>query len=153
MIKLRVIVSTLPLFLLAFTTACSHSSDGTQTPSAQSRVLKAEEERDGALVQTDLAALDRLYAPEYIAVGNTGRVRTKAQVLAAFREKPLNYESRDTRDVIVQVYGDAAVVTGLLLAKSKDGRSAERRFVNVWVKRSKRWQLVVHQSTPVVAAQ
>lgn len=153
MTKMYVIASTLLLFLLQSTAASWQSSDGMQTSTAEAQVLKAEEERDDALVQMDLEALDRLYAHEYLAMGNTGRVRTKLEVLADFRDQPLNYESRDTRDVIVRLYGDTAVVTGLLLAKVRDGRTAERRFVNVWVKRNGRWQLVVHQSTPVVSSQ
>ncbi len=151
--KLGLIGSILPVFLVQCTTASRDSTERTWGSPAEAQVMRAEEERHDALLRTDLAVLDRLYADEYIAIHNTGTVRTKSDVLADFSKQRLPYEVRDTRDVIVRVYGDAAVVTGLLIAGLRDGTTRKRRFVNVWVKRDGRWQLVVHQSTPIVTAQ
>ena len=151
MTKTWVIASTLPVLFLQCTTASRQGSDETQGSAVEAEVVAAEKERHDALVRSDIAVLDRLYDDEYIAIHNTGTVRTKREVLRDFRQQRLPYESRNTRDLIVRVYGNAAVVTGLLLARLKDGRTTERRFVNVWVRRQGHWQLVVHQSTPVVS--
>ena len=104
---------------------------------------------DRADVAGDTAALDRLLADEFSFVGG----QNKAQYLAALRSKPpdLTIESAVSTDVQVQVYGSTAVVTGLdtITGKNK-GESYTNRwlYMDVWIKRSNRWQCVKTYSSP-----
>ena len=104
---------------------------------------------DRADVAGDTATLDRLLADEFSFVGG----QNKAQYLAALRSKPpdLTIESAVSTDVQVQVYGSTAVVTGLdtITGKNK-GESYTNRwlYMDVWIKRSNRWQCVKTYSSP-----
>jgi hypothetical protein len=54
----------------------------------------------------------------------------------------------------IQVYGDAAVVTGRtkmdVIVEGKP-KLLNSRYTNVWIKGVKGWQMVVWQSTPIPA--
>src|SRR6266550_1033011 len=98
---------------------------------------------DEADVKGDAITLNRLLAEEFTFVGGP----SKAEYLASVRSKsPDTYvESAVSDGVQVQVYGNAAVVTGLDTIKGKSkGQVYESKYLymDVWVKRSGRWQCV-----------
>ena len=98
---------------------------------------------DEADVKGDAITLNRLLAEEFTFVGGP----SKAEYLASFKStSPDTYvESAVSDGVQVQVYGNAAVVTGLDTIKGKNkGQAYENRwlYMDVWVKRSGRWQCV-----------
>ena len=103
---------------------------------------------DHADVTGDTATLDRLLADEFSFVGG----ESKAQYLASLKSKPadLTIESAVSTEVQVQVYGSTAVLTGLdtITGKRKDESYTNRwLYMDVWVKRSGRWQCVKTYST------
>ena len=55
-----------------------------------------DRERIQAQIGADAAALDRLYAEDFIGIGPSGTVRTKAQVIADFTSGSLRYRSITT---------------------------------------------------------
>ena len=66
------------------------------------------------------------------------------------RVATINIRTQDISGVSVQVYGDAAVETGLLTTTAtRDGidSSGKYRFTRVWVKRNGQWQTVAFQET------
>src|SRR5712691_3619333 len=76
-----------------------------------------------------------------------GTGQSKAQYLAARKSKPasLTIESAVSTDVQVQIYSSTAVVTGLDTISGKNkGEPYTNRwlYMDVWVKRSGRWQCV-----------
>jgi ketosteroid isomerase-like protein len=98
---------------------------------------------DDADVKGDAVTLDRLLADEFTFVGGPN----KAQYLASVKSKSADtyVEFAVSDDVQVQVYGNAAVVTGVDTVKGKtNGQSYENKYsyMDVWVKRSGRWQCV-----------
>ena len=98
---------------------------------------------DEADVKGDAITIDRLLAEEFTFVGGP----SKAQFLGSVKSKsPDTYvESAVSDDVQVQVYGTTAVVTGLDTIKGKNkGQAYESKYLymDVWVKRSGRWQCV-----------
>ena len=120
-------------------------------------VLKQlDQERIQAQIGADAAALDRLYAEDFIGIGPSGTVRAKAQVIADFTSGRLRYESITTDEVQWRVYGDTAVETGRSTMNGQDrGKTVprENRFTRVWVKRQGRWQLVANHYSLLVAQQ
>src|SRR5262249_34658187 len=63
-------------------------------------VLKRlDQERIQAQIGADAAALDRLYAEDFIGIGPSGTVRAKAQVIADFTSGSLRFQSITTDDV------------------------------------------------------
>ena len=118
----------------------------------QSRVVeqairKLDDERIQAQIHADAAALERIYADDFIGVGPSGTVRTKAQVISDFTSGDLRFQSITTDDVQVRVYGNAAVETGRSTMNGQDkGKTVPRdtRFTRVWIKQQERWRLVAN---------
>src|SRR5262245_5802506 len=97
-------------------------------------IRKIDRERIQAQVNADAAALDRIYADDFIGIGPSGTLRTKKDVLADFASGSLKFQSITTDDVQIRVYGNAAVETGLSTMKGRDaGKDVpeENRFTRV----------------------
>ena len=116
-------------------------------------IKKVDQERIHAQVHADAAALDRIYADDFIGIGPSGTLRTKKEVLADFTSKKLTFQSITTDDVRIRVYGNAAVETGLSTMKGQDfGKVVpeENRFTRVWIKEGGRWRLVSNHYSNLV---
>jgi len=110
-------------------------------------IRKLDNERIQAQIHADAAALERIYAEDFIGVGPSGTVRTKPQVISDFTSGDLKFKSITTDGVRVRVYGDAAVETGCSTMDGQDkGKSVphDTRFTRVWVKQQGRWRLVAN---------
>jgi ketosteroid isomerase-like protein len=102
---------------------------------------------DDAYVKADTATLDRLLAPEFAFVGGPA----KAQYLDSFKTRTFIAESAVSTEIQVQVYDDAAVLTGLDTIKGKNKDQAvisKWLYLDVWIKRSGKWQCVKTYSMP-----
>ena len=117
-------------------------------------IRQVDYERIQAQIGADAAALDRIYANDFIGIGPSGTVRTKAQVIADFTSGDLKFQAITTDDVQVRVYGNTAVETGRSTMIGQDKGKAvphDNRFTRVWIKQQGRWQLVSnHYSSLVV---
>ena len=110
-------------------------------------IRQLDQERIRAQVSADAVALDRIYADDFIGVGPSGTVRTKKDVLADFTSGSLKFQSIKTDEVLIRVYGNAAVETGLSTMKGQDADKVvpeENRFTRVWIKKGDRWRLVAN---------
>ena len=110
-------------------------------------IRKLDNERIQAQIHADAAALERIYADDFIGVGPSGTVRTKPQVISDFTSGDLRFQSITTEDVRVRVYGDAAVETGRSTMVGQDKGNAvphDTRFTRVWIKQQGRWRLVAN---------
>ena len=111
-------------------------------------------ERIQAQIDADVAALERIYATDFIGVGPSGAVRTKPQVISDFKSGELKFQSITTDDVQVRIYGNTAVETGRSTMNGQDrGKAVPRdnRFTSVWVKRQGHWRLVLNHYSPLIA--
>ena len=150
MIRLHV----LAIFALLLT-GCASSPSGVESDPI-TLLKRLDQERIQAQIGADAAALDRLYAEDFIGIGPSGTVRTKPQVIADFTSGNLRFQSITTDDVRWRVYGDTAVETGRSTMNGQDkGKTVPRdnRFTRVWVKRQGRWQLVSNHYSLLVTQQ
>ena len=107
-----------------------------QSRAIEQTIRKLDNERIQAQIHADAAALERIYADDFIGVGPSGTVRTKPQVISDFTSGDLKFQSITTDDVQVRVYGNAAVETGLSTMNGQDkGKTVPRdtRFTRVWI--------------------
>ena len=110
-------------------------------------IRKLDNERIQAQIHADKAALERIYADDFIGVGPSGTVRTKPQVISDFTSGDLRFQSITIDDVLVRVYGNAGVETGRSTMNGQDKGKAvphDTRFTRVWVKQQGRWRLVAN---------
>ena len=116
-------------------------------------IRQVDYERIQAQISADAAALDRIYANDFIGIGPSGTVRTKAQVIADFTSGDLRFQSITTDDVQVRVYGNTAVETGRSTMIGQDKGKAvphDNRFTRVWIKQQGRWQLVSNHYSSLI---
>ena len=127
--------------------ACSHlpSPDPTITASDEQAVLRAEHGWVDAALKGDVEAFASFMADDYLALLPGGRIRDKAIWVSALRAGTSKYESVNLSNLRVRVYGNTAVVFGDFTQKAtangKDN-SAAGKYMDTWLKRDGRWQLV-----------
>ena len=146
---MRQIFSIAVVALSAAAIASGQQQSASRDPKAvvEQVIRKLDNERIQAQIHADAAALERIYADDFIGVGPSGTVRTKPQVISDFTSGDLRFQSITTEDVRVRVYGNAAVETGRSTMDGQDkGKTVPRdtRFTRVWVKQQGRWRLVAN---------
>jgi ketosteroid isomerase-like protein len=105
-----------------------------------------------AVVGRDIAALDKMLAPDLIYGHASGVVDTKQSYLDKLKSGRQVYRSLEQRKVSVRIHGDAAIthswthVTGVNPAGPFDDKIM---MIHVWVKKGGNWQLAGHQTTRV----
>lgn len=146
------------VMVLIFTAASislgqKQKATGDETTKVVEVIRRLDQERIQAQVGADRAALDRIYADDFIGIGPSGTVRTKPQVILDFTSGDLKFQSITTDEVQVRVYGNTAVETGLSIMNGRDkGKIVPRdnRFTRVWVKQQGRWRLVANHYSLLV---
>jgi ketosteroid isomerase-like protein len=138
-----VTLSVFAFFAIAWRTArgAAPPDDGRE------EVMKLEEERNQALQTGDIATLERIYSDDLIYTNASGALLTKAQHLAELKSRGLNFHSFKHEDVQVTMHGDAGFVTGVsksVVEYRGSVSTGSRRFLNIFVKKDGRWQLVGH---------
>jgi len=144
---MRQALAVVLLATASLTVAQTENGSTRDNSSVHDAIRKLDNERIQAQIHADAAALDRLYADDFIGVGPSGTVRTKPQVIADFTSGRLKFQSITTDDVQVRVYGNTAVETGRSTMNGQDeGRTVPQltRFLRVWVKQRGRWRLVAN---------
>jgi hypothetical protein len=108
-------------------------------------------------VKRDAAMLGRILADDFTSVSNRGTSSTKSQELASLKDMTTSVTTCVNANMKVRVYGDAAVVTGLVTRSgtSKGVTYNDRQvlFTDTYVRRDGRWQCVASQGTVVAAQQ
>ena len=141
------VTAVLPLTLTSVALGQEQSSSRDQRSSVEQAIRQLDRERIQAQIGADAVALERIYADDFIGVGPSGTVRTKAQVISDFTAGDLKFQSITTDEVQVRVYENTAVETGLSTMVGQDkGKAVPRdtRFTRVWVKQQGRWRLVAN---------
>jgi ketosteroid isomerase-like protein len=108
-----------------------------------------------AMLQRDIAALEKIWADDHVFVNASGEVLTKAQRLANLKSGATTLESiKEEENIMVRVYQNSAVATSRVTLKgqySGQPTSGQYRSTHVWVKGPTGWQLVSNQLTALTA--
>ncbi len=124
--------------------------------SAEQEVRRAGQEYDRAWLQQDAAAFERLLADDVTQIDHEGKVFSKAEIVANAKSGAVKFETGQSDDVKVRVYGNTAVVTGRWTEKSTNkGKPVDGTMLNtvVFVKKNGNWQVVSDQVTPIAPQQ
>jgi hypothetical protein len=104
-----------------------------------------------AWVSGDRATIERIIAPEWRVTGPDGRVTDRAEVLSDVFDKGVHKIRRvEVDDVMVRIYGDAAVVTGRTHGVGAVGGAPYDvvvRFTDTFVRRKGQWQAVASHAS------
>jgi ketosteroid isomerase-like protein len=131
---------------LALASAAPHASAQSVV---ERELIQLERDWDAAFFKNDVAFIDRVLAPEFMATypdGSRGDRTKELANAAAFNQQ---IESSTLSEFTVQVHGDTAVVwfTRRLVGPSKGQRlEVVHRYLDVFVRRDGRWLCVATQS-------
>src|SRR5437660_3117472 len=104
-----------------------------------------------ALLQRDIATLEKIWADDYVFVNASGEVRTKAQRLSNLKSGATSLDSiNEEENITVRVYQNSAVAMSRVTIKGKysgQPTGGQYRSTHVWVKGPEGWQLVANQLT------
>lgn len=115
-------------------------------------VAQAEYQLAEAHLQLDLKTIEHLLHSDYVMIQPGGEVETKAEVLASYNTGTRHWDTAQTDQLDIRLYGHTAIVVGRWQACGQNG--AERfdyaaRFLSVWVKQDSRWQNMGYQATEI----
>jgi ketosteroid isomerase-like protein len=118
------------------------------------QVLAAEDRRYAAMVDTDLAVLEELYADELVYTHSNGVRDTKAEYLGKVRSGYYDYHRIDHPVDRVEVVGDTAVVVGRMTADLHSGgtrKTIDNLSTAVWTRSPTGWRLLAYAPSPLPA--
>ena len=150
------VIAALVLTAVPIALGQQQSARREQRRSVEQAIRQLDNERIQAQIHADAAALDRIYADDFIGIGPSGTVRAKPQVLSDFTSGDLKFQSITTDDVQVRVYGNTAVETGRSTMNGQDGSKIvprDNRFTRVWVKQQGCWRLVANHYSLLITQQ
>lgn len=105
-----------------------------------------------AIRARDRETLERIYADDFTHTHAVGRIDNKAQRIAALVSGEPTIESAGADDVNIRIYGaTTAIVMGQSTVRSQGENQSptQYRFIAVYVRRAKRWQIVASQATRI----
>jgi ketosteroid isomerase-like protein len=83
-----------------------------QNAEDEAQILALHEAGDKALMNADLAVLERIFSDDYVQYNESGKAFTKQEVLDNFRTGAIRYPSIVSTGRKIRMFGDTAVVHG-----------------------------------------
>jgi hypothetical protein len=107
------------------------------------RLIELERQRADALIRRDAAALDALWPADLMHIHSTGTVMGKDELMRYVLET-LQFLLLERSELKVQVFGDAALMTGRQRARMQradkpEPVNAESWVTQLWVRRPGGW--------------
>jgi uncharacterized protein (TIGR02246 family) len=116
--------------------------------SDEQKILALHEAGDRALMSADTAALDGIFADDYVQYNEAGKAFTKEDVLSNFRTGAIRYPSIISTRRQIRVFGDMAIVHGAETdVVEAEGQRLNIKYVylDVLRKENGQWKLVASQ--------
>lgn len=133
-----------PLLLLLPMAVSAHAQQSRDTE----RVLfRLEDDFAQAVVKRDARAMGQLVAPKWVYSDETGVMERDAGI-KAFTSGSDTVTKASNASMRAFIYGDAAVVTGILQMNGRGPRGAfihRYRYTDAWAKLGGRWQCIASQ--------
>jgi ketosteroid isomerase-like protein len=140
----------LAVALTALAPGLASAQGAKQKAAIEQEVRRLDLAHADAILRGDLAALDKIWTEDFKVnnpfneVDKADRIRTGAVTYSSFLREP---ES-------VMVHGDTVIVMGRETVVPKGdspeaGSTINRRYTNIWMKRSGRWRLVARHASVI----
>lgn len=125
---------------------------GASPSSSESTIRKLVDEWAQVPVNRDFTVLEKVLAEKYIGVSPSGKIRTKADVIALHRKDTEKYSAAANENVTVHfVSSDIAVVAGRYaeMGSTSGGKKFQRcyRFSDTFAREGTKWRCVASHTT------
>jgi ketosteroid isomerase-like protein len=145
--------SAFKILIAVFMTAASFTQQPARPADSadKAELSRLEKVWNEAHVRGDADALDRLWAEDLTVTVPNMSVITKPTAVAMAKSGRIKFTRYETSEISIRVYGDAAVVTGVVeRTRTLNNRDFDDkwRFTKMYIRRAGRWQVVAwHAST------
>ena len=120
---------------------------------AEQAVLATDDARIAAAKNSDVAALDSIYADDFQLITHNGLVRGKREQVDDYRTGVLRYVSFELVERKIQMLDTIGVVwsreRSVILYQGTQDVGGDRRITRIWVLRDGRWQLLSAHASAV----
>jgi ketosteroid isomerase-like protein len=116
-----------------------------QDPADIAAIKQISQDMGDAMVRVDIERLSQIYADDFVTVGRSGKVITKADLLTDFKSFHDKLESFELGPIEVQVFGNVAAAHGSVSEKrTRDDKNVSGDFVwmDLLEKRAGKWEVV-----------
>lgn len=146
------------LLLITCVAVFSAVTAGVQQPASSTdraevgEIARLEDAWNQAHVRSDTPVLDRLWADELVVTVPNMPVMNKSDAIAIWRSGKMKFERYETSDVRINVFDNAAIVTGRVQrSRLISGRVVDDdwRFTKMYVRRGGKWQVVAWHASPI----
>ena len=136
--------------LTALAPGLASAQGAKQKAAVEQEVRRLDRAHADAVLRGDLAAMDKLWTKDFIVnnpfneVDKADRIRNGAVTYSSFVREP----------EAVTVHGDTVIVMGRETVVPKGdspeaGKTINRRYTNIWMKRDGRWRLVARHASVI----
>lgn len=129
-------------------------STGQVFADAPGDIQTLEQERFTAYVQSDVAALERIFADDLVYIHSTGVSDSKSAILQRVASGEVKISRFDGEGIQVRQIGDVMVVTGLVhldLVNKGNPAKYDLRYSAIYVNQGGQWRLAHVQNARVLA--
>jgi len=126
--------------------------------SEQDVIRQLEEQERQAVLQQDLAALERLWSEEFIVNNPQNQISmSRGDVLALVKRGLIRYAAFERRIESIRFNADIAIVMGAETVEPvgdapRAGGTVERRFTNIWRKQDVTWHMIARHANVIAPA-
>ena len=140
----------LAVLLAVFVPVSASAQSGKQKAKIEEEIRRLDLAHADAVLRGDLAALDKLWTEDFKVnnpfnqIDRADRIRTGAVTYSSFIREPET----------VLIHGDTVIVMGREIVVPKgnspdSGKTINRRYTNIWMKRSGHWRLVARHASVI----
>lgn len=125
-----------------------HLSAKASVLSDSALLITLNQQIDNYVVAHDVAALDKLYANDFVFSHGSGRVEGKEGWFVSVAKG--SFISRQHDSVSVEMHPKLAILRGKLAVQKKAKDKTDRYYlyyIRVYAYRDKRWQMISHMTT------
>ncbi len=120
-----------------------------ETTDDEQDLIQVQQEWSRAEVAGDVRTVDRILADEYVLTLSDGTLMPKAEYLRDIQSEDTRSIAMSVEGTKVRLYGDMALVKGIVKWTEPGGKKHEDLFSETWLKRDGRWQCLATQQSEI----
>lgn len=148
-------VLLLATLIIGIVTSSVAGQKSKRNDALEQSIRKLEMAESDAVVRSDVAALEKLWAEDFTVNNPNNRIsRGRKEVIDRVRSGLLKYSSFVREIESVGLYGDTVIVMGLETivpsgSSADAGKTIRRRYTNIWMQRKGSWLLTARHANVI----